>query len=179
VEGDRRRCRARTAALLLGICVAAVAHGEESAKEVFPDALGPGIHPFYRKAIEAAIDKARSKLLQAACQNVLSDFVDGDGRSLAADLTVTGESAADFLAGIRFLDARWSGACGAIGTYAWTHPGSRAVHLCLESFAQLARTNPSAAANILIHEELHALGLGEDPPSSRVITARVGKRCGR
>ena len=31
---------------------------------------------------------------------------------------------------------------------------------------------------ILIHEALHSLGLGEDPPSSDYITERIRARCG-
>jgi len=30
---------------------------------------------------------------------------------------------------------------------------------------------------VVIHEALHSLGLGEDPPSSREITARVSSAC--
>jgi len=31
--------------------------------------------------------------------------------------------------------------------------------------------------NWIIHEMLHTLGLGENPPSSREITQRVNERC--
>jgi hypothetical protein len=36
----------------------------------------------------------------------------------------------------------------------------------------------AAAAVLLIHELLHAIGLGENPPASEAITARVVARCG-
>jgi hypothetical protein len=39
--------------------------------------------------------------------------------------------------------------------------------------------DPPLAEAIIIHEALHTLGLREDPPSSREITRRVVKRCGR
>ena len=176
----RRRSPTRAAALLFAACAGPLlAGGQQPPRDAGSDALGAGVHPFYRKALQAAIDLARVKLRETACQDVLGDFVDRDGRPLFADLAATGASAADFLSAIRFLDGRWTGPCASGELYAWTHPGSRAVTLCLERFAQLARTNPSAAANILIHEELHALGLGEDPPTSRVITSRVGLRCGK
>jgi hypothetical protein len=32
---------------------------------------------------------------------------------------------------------------------------------------------------MVIHEMLHSLGLGENPPSSREITKQVTARCGR
>jgi hypothetical protein len=35
------------------------------------------------------------------------------------------------------------------------------------------------AAALIIHEELHSLGLAENPPSSAAITDRVISRCGR
>jgi hypothetical protein len=165
-------------AFLLWVCLTVAAHGEDPSREVALDEPGPDVPPSYRKVLQATVDEARTKLLQASCLNVLGDFVDGGGGPLVADLVATGQSAADFLARIHFSDGRWSGSCAVPGIFAWTHPGSHAVHLCLDRFAQLAHANPSAAANLLIHEELHALGLREDPPSSRVITARVAVRCG-
>ncbi len=177
-DGDR--CRTPALVFLVCACVAVpAARGTQPGEEAGADVLGPDVHPFYRTSLQQALALARRKLLLAACRDVFGDFADRDGRPLLADLAATGRSAADYLEGIRFLDGRWTGPCLPSGIYAWTHPGGGAVHLCLERFAPLARTNPSVAANILIHEELHALGLGEDPPTSRVITSRVGRRCGR
>ena len=36
---------------------------------------------------------------------------------------------------------------------------------------------PAMAESLLIHEMLHTLGLGENPPSSLEITRRVSDRC--
>jgi hypothetical protein len=41
-----------------------------------------------------------------------------------------------------------------------------------------ASGHPEEAEAALIHEMLHTLGLGENPPRSRDITARVRARCG-
>jgi hypothetical protein len=41
------------------------------------------------------------------------------------------------------------------------------------------RRDPGLTAALIIHEELHSLGLGENPPSSQAITAQVIARCGR
>jgi hypothetical protein len=38
--------------------------------------------------------------------------------------------------------------------------------------------NRTAAEIIIIHEFLHVLGLGENPPTSDEITERVAARCG-
>ena len=38
-------------------------------------------------------------------------------------------------------------------------------------------TNPTYVEALVIHEMMHTLGLGENPPSSLEINARVLKRC--
>ncbi|HEV8611632.1 MAG TPA: hypothetical protein VGS98_16365 [Thermoanaerobaculia bacterium] len=62
---------------------------------------------------------------------------------------------------------------------AGTTLGSSVVFLCSDRFREKAHRWPSYAANILIHEELHSLGLEENPPSSEQITLQVVDRCGR
>jgi len=42
---------------------------------------------------------------------------------------------------------------------------------------EAARRDPILADAALIHESLHSLGLGENPPSSLEITSRVISRC--
>jgi hypothetical protein len=44
-------------------------------------------------------------------------------------------------------------------------------------FAKVQREEPRLATSLVIHEVLHTLGLGEDPPSSAEITERVQARC--
>ena len=39
--------------------------------------------------------------------------------------------------------------------------------------------NRQTAEIIVIHEFLHTLGLGENPPTSEAITAQIALRCGR
>jgi hypothetical protein len=48
-------------------------------------------------------------------------------------------------------------------------PGSR--------FAGVQARNPNLADYMVIHEMLHTLGLGENPPTSLQITERVIERC--
>jgi hypothetical protein len=43
---------------------------------------------------------------------------------------------------------------------------------------QVARQDGVTVELVLIHELLHSLGLGENPPSSAEITRQVTKRCG-
>jgi hypothetical protein len=42
----------------------------------------------------------------------------------------------------------------------------------------LRRAAPGIRENTLIHEMLHSLGLGENPPSSGEINGQVMRRCG-
>ena len=61
-------------------------------------------------------------------------------------------------------------------TYATTTPGRRTVFVCGAQFMEMQRRQPGLAADLLIHEELHSLGLGENPPNSSEITARIVAR---
>jgi hypothetical protein len=55
----------------------------------------------------------------------------------------------------------------------FTAPGCRVVRVCSEELKQINTQQPDYVVASLIHEILHTLGLGENPPSSREITARV------
>jgi hypothetical protein len=61
---------------------------------------------------------------------------------------------------------------------AGTNPGDRIIQICAP-FQRVQANDPGYAAASIIHEELHSLGLPENPPSSFEITSRVMKRCGR
>jgi hypothetical protein len=56
-------------------------------------------------------------------------------------------------------------------------PGSRVVQVCGRRFGAVARRNPRLAEASVIHEMLHSLGLGENPPDPQVITGRVLDLC--
>ena len=51
------------------------------------------------------------------------------------------------------------------------------MYLCGRQFALVDGNNPSQTEASLIHEELHSLGLGENPPNPKEITARVLAMC--
>src|SRR5262249_44436937 len=63
-----------------------------------------------------------------------------------------------------------------VGVVAFTAPRSRVVYIC-PGYALFYRHDPDEAEAGLIHEALHSLGLGENPPSSRYIQVRVRARC--
>ncbi len=77
-----------------------------------------------------------------------------------------------------FYDGSATEPCESERVLAWTSPGSRAVHVCWSQFSYWQRQNLGYTATIVIHETLHTLGLGERPPTSGAITAKVIERCG-
>jgi len=52
------------------------------------------------------------------------------------------------------------------------------VLLLAGSAITVAEPKPFYAEAVIIHETLHSLGLGENPPTSDEITWRVFSRCG-
>jgi hypothetical protein len=58
-----------------------------------------------------------------------------------------------------------------------TAPGSRVVYVCGRRFAEAQSRSATRAELVVLHEALHTLGLGENPPDSLEITRRVGQRC--
>jgi hypothetical protein len=130
-------------------------------------------------ALQRVLDGARERLSDPRCQQVLDDFRDGDGHSLRARLEETGRTPEDYFALIVFYDGRKQPRCRQKGILAVTSVGNRIVYVCPEELYTKAITNPVWAEATLIHEALHTLGLGENPPSSREITSQVMRRCRR
>ena len=133
-------------------------------------------HNDVAQAVKRALAGADRLLGEPACQQVLTDFRDASARTLKEVLDGSDVSARGFLRWIVFSDGRGLKACRN-GTLAVTEPGSRVVFIC-PAFAEAATGHPEEAEAALIHEMLHTLGLGENPPTSLEITARVTERCG-
>jgi len=49
--------------------------------------------------------------------------------------------------------------------------------VCSHRFEDLQERNPSEAEAVVLHELLHSLGLGENPPASSEITDAVIRSC--
>lgn len=130
------------------------------------------------EAATKAVGEARKRLAAPECQQVFSDFTDGSGRTLAQNLEAAGRTAQIHLGWLIFRNGADKSLCLRSGVLAGTNPGERIVYLCAQ-FQNTARTDPGYAAALIIHEELHSLGLSENPPSSAEITDRVVRRCGR
>lgn len=119
---------------------------------------------------------ARQALGGTVCRGLFAEFRDASGHTLQEKLDAAHEDGQTFLSHITLVGGGTNGLCGG-HTLAFTTPSSRTVCYC-ESFSIVARSDPKFAAAVLLHEELHSLGLGENPPSSADITLRVRERCG-
>jgi hypothetical protein len=125
--------------------------------------------------ITNALRGALRKLENPACQQLLDDFTDPEGRPLREDLGSS--TPAEYLARLLIHDGeipKGSCRCASPGAAAFTSGGA-AVFVCGTNFASRGRT---FRENALIHEMLHTLGLRENPPSSAEISRRVAERCG-
>lgn len=130
-------------------------------------------------AVRRAVEGAAARLARPACQDLFADFTDEHGRTLSTTLAASGRTPTDAFALLRFVDDGAAPQCRAATTLAFTQTGSPLIRVCgLQFRSRFLRDRP-ATEIVVIHEFLHALGLGENPPTSKAITERVTMRCGR
>ena len=164
----------RRGASLLALSI--VGRATVSPLESAPRFVGP-VAPSLRAAVERAFNEATARLGHEACDGIFRDFRDADGRPLSSSLAELKLTARAFLQAIRFADGERHVVCANTDVLAFTHPRTDIVYLCGTRFALFAHANPRLGAALLLHEELHALGLGENPPPSQEITMRVLAAC--
>jgi len=134
-------------------------------------------HPADAGLVVMALNGAYRKLGHATCQQLLDEFRDADGHTLRDRLAPLGISPDEYLSRLTYRDGRDLGTarCRKGGAAAVTHTGDLVVFVCLAPFGD---QRPGIRENTLIHEMLHSLGLGENPPSSGEINGQVRRRCG-
>ncbi|MCL4806233.1 MAG: hypothetical protein KJ062_00315 [Thermoanaerobaculia bacterium] len=138
------------------------------------------VDPRLGRLVEETVRRASRRLADPGCAQLLFDFDDlRTGRPLAETLAASGRSPGNLLGTLRFYDGDLMVQCRWRDAWAWVAVGTDAVFVCRSRFVKLATKNEKLAMNILVHEALHTLGLGENPPSSEEITAAVVRRCGR
>jgi hypothetical protein len=132
--------------------------------------------PIAANLIGRILDDASRQLGTEHCQTLLTAFRDPAGRMLRARLSVLGTTAHGYLPLIYFRDGIGSEPC-ARGAMAFAVPASPVVYVCSPSLERSWQRDPRHVVAGFIHEVLHTLGLGENPPSSADITARVLESC--
>ena len=128
------------------------------------------------RLVREVVDGAKRRLRRPECQALLTDFADAQGRSLAENLEPYALSPDEYLAGITLLSGSGLRACDTRQARLVTTPNAQRIYVC-KPFVEIARSAPYEAEVCLIHDMLHTLGLGENPPTSLEITQRVKRRC--
>ena len=124
--------------------------------------------------LKRAREEARERLGDPKCLAVLTDFESVNGGRLDHVLRASGRTAQQQLDRLVFESGLGRPLCDRRVSLAFTQIHSSVVSICLRPFTLLRRPEQEA---VLIHEMLHSLGLGENPPESAAITARVLARC--
>lgn len=133
--------------------------------------------PLYGAAVERAVAGAVRRLERPECLRIFADFRDRSGVSLRDRLDAQGVAAPEYLRRLVFTDGFGHRSCREGDALALTAPGSRVVHICGPRFQQAQARRPGTGEIVVLHEALHTLGLGENPPLSLEITRQVEARC--
>jgi hypothetical protein len=149
--------------LAVGFLGAAPVHAGPALEDKIPD-------------LKAARQGARERLGRPDCLAVLTDFESVNGGRLDEVLRASGRTAQEQLDRLVLQNGRGRHDCDRSSVLASTSVRSLVVSVCLPRFTFVGPAHQEA---ILIHEMLHSLGLGENPPDSLTITKRVMDRCGR
>jgi hypothetical protein len=156
---------------MLQTTVAASAEGAHKRLQIHDLQLGA--------AVTTTIAEAVRRLGDPECARILTDFVDTTDRPLAKTLEALGVTAPAYLSLLWFVDGTYDSLCQPRQppVAAFTQRGGRAVYVCRSAFLEVVRQG--TAELVIIHEMLHSLGLGENPPhpTSLTITRQVAKRC--
>jgi hypothetical protein len=132
---------------------------------------------YVRDAVRGALQGASEWLGAPRCQALLTEFSDKQGRALRDRLAELKMSLAQYLSVLIVEDGETHTRCGEQGVLAFTVVGSRVIHVCGRAFARAAQRDAQEVRATMVHELLHSLGLGENPPSPRYITYRVQQLC--
>ena len=127
-------------------------------------------------AVELARQGAAHRLQDAGCRRILSDFHDASGRTLERNLEEWAMGPAEYVRIVPFVDGSGERLCQSSKVALVSTPHVPRVVVC-PAFGGVQRSTPGLAECLVIHEVLHTLGLGENPPASAEITRRVEERC--
>jgi hypothetical protein len=185
VRNDRLRIR-RVFILIPVVLVAIGARSHAEGPALEPSRLSspaswPRLHlpdPVGSYVARQALGLAWERLARIDCADLLNAFRDRAGRPLAERLRELAVDRQTYLTMVVFIDGSRETPC-VKGSVAFTAPGSRVVRICVEEFKRTWQASPEQVVSRIIHEMLHTLGLGEDPPSSAEITRTVLSSCGR
>lgn len=165
--------RIPTAVVVVSVWMALPGEGTQRDARPVTDSIRSSTSRF---AVESAVRGAAHQLERPECAAVLSDFSDARGRTIGERLALLGETPQSYLTRIVFREAvdHW---CQHPTRLAFTFVGAPEVFICGPQFWRKYQEDPRYLEALMIHEMMHTLGLGENPPTSIEISARVLKRC--
>jgi hypothetical protein len=142
------------------------------------------LNPFDRGVVERVRARAAARLDEPECGKVLTDFKDRGGRTLDSNLQPPGLSPSRYLLDLPFVDGTPLPVCRNLAVMMAVTPGVPRVFVCPDGAGRLNSRlsriefqSGSLAEAMVIHEMLHTLGLGENPPTTFEITERIRERC--
>jgi hypothetical protein len=166
----------RGLALVLALMALGVLFGTASAEADESTVTNARLRrPQDRALLAEAIRGAARRLGDPRCQALLGELSDRSHRPLQKALDAEGMSAPQFLGRLYFYDGSDRG-CGA-RRLAYTEPGSRVIYVCGDRFRDVYLRNTTLAEVAVVHEALHCLGLGENPPTWQEINDRIQAAC--
>lgn len=128
-----------------------------------------------RSIVANAMVGAVDRLETPACRRLLTDFTDQSGRPLWETLAATGLTLPAYVSRLFAVEGEGQRGCTNPRIRAFTAPGSHVIFVCSTHFGAVSEM--VSAQLTFIHEILHTLGLGENPPSSALISRMVAVRC--
>jgi hypothetical protein len=134
------------------------------------------LRPPEAASVARARESAARLLEDPECRLVFSDFYDAHGRTIEEKLEAWALDPAEYVRSLPFVDGLGESRCHSGRVMLAAVPNVPRVFVC-PGFSRLHRDDPRLATSLVIHEVLHTLGLGENPPSSAEITERVQSRC--
>ena len=184
LDGNRGHLRLAVVPAVFLLAGSAVTVAQPIPSAVLRERLASNVrlsNTFRAAAVRKAVLGAFDSLGNEKCRGIFSDYRDASGHTLQEKLDALGETGQSYLSLVFFYEESELPGCRSSkgqDMSAATTPGSRAVFICRSNFSEGRRPKPFYPEAVIIHETLHSLGLGENPPTSDEITWRVFSRCG-
>lgn len=163
----------RQAVCVCAVLIAICSHATVATAQILLDFTGEE-----RWNMKRVVEAAAARLARCSCEKVLFDFVDEQGVPLGTRLASTTKNPVEAFTALRFVNKPMAPQCRTGQRLAFTFPGSQVIYVCSLKVRNESIRNSVRTELIPIHEFLHSLGLGENPPTSQDITTRVSVRCG-
>jgi hypothetical protein len=188
LDGSKGYVRLAARAVVLLLAASSVTPADPNSSAVLPvlrESLASNVRisdPARAAAVRKALLGAFDRLGDPKCQGIFSEFRDASGRTLQENLDAQGRTGQSYLKLVLFYEGSNQRACSSSrgeDVSAATATGSRVVFICAGNFSEKRRPKPFGPEAVIIHEALHSLGLGENPPTSDEITWQVFSRCAR